>query len=1047
MSVATTRSAQTSFSRTPVLTPLYGAHHESFRALADGTYRCGSGAASEFSLGFSGAVAAHCCFTRQAGAFSVNCLDGRVWINDLPVSGVNQLTEGDVVSLGPVSYRLEFQEVPSLLPEPVVRPSISFAPPVQDTPLLQTSLQKELEEHQRLLTMRQQQLDDLTQIVRERERFAETRLAAIEDRSSQITAQWNELVLKLERFAAQEREIVLRSEEVDRQHKTLADQLRLLADAAEQNSQSIAAVEQAQHELSKHETELRQLQLSTEARQLALQEWQSEIESRANEVSARLLKLKTYRREQRASQAVAVEPATPVVDAEMLEGQAAAIRAEREELDCRTAETVAAEERLAATLRSVASIVQAAESERATLQGANEILVSERCALSQLRQDLASRESGVGEREVLVSRQLDDLRSRFAVLDLHAAELRHHESEIDSRAADVHRCVQQFKSDRHAHRESIRCEQPADGANFATIERDAELLSVRQQLDELLLSFTAADNERASMLSERESLLSDVRELQDALQDAGQDIDDANRLKSESVLHEQRLEQARQAVEEHRRYLQLSESKLLQVKELSESLRAELAKSVLERDELNAKLAEYSLPAVTVPPMHLAGGDTGNAESFEQHSRELDQRAELLDRRDEEIRERARKIEQSEGDLESQRRQLLEARQQLELARAEIQAATRQLTLPAEHAASSARDLHADSSAAGELEPYRQVSHDADLDYDRDHSVSTFSAHGPATDLPSVLPGLFGMRKSAARSVTPVPQAECLDLSEPTGTNKAVAFRFGSNVAQLMATASVPAVEPLHEPAREENSDDFVRNYMEQLLSRCRKSAGYALPGELTAADKKREPPAAPAAKPARETPVKSAPKVKSFIEQYLLANNVNLDDSEALKMSDPTGEFDAVAAVVEEQPIHPRQKMVLQKLKQNMDSFRTLSALSVQNALASHATRVERHRFTGRTAFAAVLITMTVLLGIANAWGVIDSPMLKWVTLTSAIAMISELYRRYSAIRIHTRYPLDLLFATDASNGPVLKSTNSTVVESPLVKDSASDDHITIIE
>ncbi|MEJ7592014.1 MAG: FHA domain-containing protein [Planctomycetaceae bacterium] len=218
MSVATKRPAQTSSLRIPVLMPLYGADLESFCAQADGTYRCGSGAANEFGLEFAGAEANHCSFIRKAGTFSVNRIDGRVWVNDLPVSGINRLTEGDVISLGPVSYRLKFQDAPLYLPEPDDRPLMSFksaetvveqpstdlttvslpipagiaAPSGQDT-FFQTTLQKELEEHQRLLTLRQQQLAELTQIVRERERGADSRLIAIEERSSQLTAQLNEL--------------------------------------------------------------------------------------------------------------------------------------------------------------------------------------------------------------------------------------------------------------------------------------------------------------------------------------------------------------------------------------------------------------------------------------------------------------------------------------------------------------------------------------------------------------------------------------------------------------------------------------------------------------------------------------------------------------------------------------------------------------------------------------------------------------------------------------------------------------------------------------
>jgi|GEM_PF-2219975 len=113
----------------------------------------------------------------------------------------------------------------------------------------------------------------------------------------------------------------------------------------------------------------------------------------------------------------------------------------------------------------------------------------------------------------------------------------------------------------------------------------------------------------------------------------------------------------------------------------------------------------------------------------------------------------------------------------------------------------------------------------------------------------------------------------------------------------------------------------------------------------------------------------------------------------------------------VDLRPTQPRQKMDLQKLKENMDSFRTLSTQSVENALASHAINQERVGLSGRTLFAGLLLAMTLFLGIANGYGAINSPMLTWVTLTAAIAILSELYRRYTVIKIHTRSPLDLLF------------------------------------
>lgn len=1187
MSVATTRPAQSSSIRIPVLTPLYGAPHESFCAQADGTYRCGSAAASEFGLEFSGAEAAHCSFIRQAGTFSVNRQDGRVWINDLPVSGVNRLREGDVISLGPVSYRLDYQDAPSYLPEPHVQPRMSFnsaaniaqrptadlttnshpipavsaALPVQDTSC-QAALQKELEEHQRLLTLRQQQLEELTQVARERERDADTRLTAIEERSSRMAAQWNDLVLKQEQLAAQERESFLRSQEADRRGQALANQQRHLADAAEQNSRTLAAAEQAQRDLSQQEAalrplldlthtahaelhsretqlqnretefqqlcdgfaaresslsqrdlellkktetlmqqeaalsnrakalaeaeqkaaacaavnaetlsmeqlaaiaaqkeaavrerhkadqaqvELRQLQESIDARQLALQERESEIDSRANEVAARLLTLKSLRRQQMAAPTMSAAPQTPfvdVVDVHAQAQQAASIRAEREELDRRAAEIAAAEARFAETRKSANSIVQAAESERSALQSANKDLLCERNALSQLRQDLASRESGIAEREVLVARQLEDMRSRFAVLDLRAAEQKQHESELDHRAADVHRRVEQFKRDRQAHREAIRHERPIDGANVVAAESAAELLTVRQQLDEMQQTLSATDCERDSLRAEREALLSAVRELQKALQDARQDVEDAHRLKGESGMQEQRLQQAYQSIEEHCHSLQLSESKLLQVNDELETLRAELAKSVQERDALSTKLAESAQDGMAGSPVPSPGADFALVESCEAMSRELDQRADLLDRRDEELRERTRKIEHTEGDIENQRRLLLEARQQLELARAEIQVAMRKHTEPAQYVGSPSPGSPFGSSYADELKSDRRVYHDADLDGHPDYRESNEASRIPATDLRSELAGLFGLRKPAAESVTPppLPAAAFVDVSEPSGANQSVVFHFGSDSPTLAATEVKLAATADPEPTRTENSDDVVRDYMEQLLSRNRKSAGAALPGELKAADKKKDPAAASVAKAAAGPAPKSPPKVKSYIEQYMAGNMGNLDNSEPLTMSEPETEVQSVAAFDEPRPVQARPKMDLLKLKENMESFRTLSTQSVENALASHAIKVERLGFSGRTAFAALLILSTILLGAANYSGAIDSPMLMWVTLTSAIAILSELYRRYVAIAVHTRNPLSLLFPSRKPKAHVPQSVKPQPSAAAVVR-SASDD------
>jgi hypothetical protein len=200
------------------------------------------------------------------------------------------------------------------------------------------------------------------------------------------------------------------------------------------------------------------------------------------------------------------------------------------------------------------------------------------------------------------------------------------------------------------------------------------------------------------------------------------------------------------------------------------------------------------------------------------------------------------------------------------------------------------------------------------------------------------------------------------------------------------------------------------------------------LPRELQPAEKKSDLLAAPAKTNADKSAAKSAPKVKSFIDQYMAGNMGDLFNGEALTTTGDDAPTDDLGPDVDERPAQPRQKMDLLKLKENMASFRTLSTQSVENALASHAIKQERVGFSGRTAFAGLLLAMTLFLGIANSYGAINSPMLPWVTLTAAIGILSELYRRYTVIKVHTRSPLDLLFDSSKPKDFVRPGENTVV-------------------
>ena len=271
----------------------------------------------------------------------------------------------------------------------------------------------------------------------------------------------------------------------------------------------------------------------------------------------------------------------------------------------------------------------------------------------------------------------------------------------------------------------------------------------------------------------------------------------------------------------------------------------------------------------------------------------MDQRAELLDRRDEELRERTRKILQTEGDVESQQRLLQDARQQLELARAEIQLAMRKYTEPAQDVVSPLPGPQLGSSVAAEVISDRPLTRPTDPKVEPDDCESEAPSNFPATDLRSELAGLFGLRKPTTDTVTPppLPSAAYVDESQPSGENQSVIFHFDSDAAQLAATESMRAVSGEELPPREENSDGYVRDYMEQLLSRNRKSAGIALPSELKAAKNKKDPAASLAAKTAGEPSPKSPPKVKSYIELYMAGNMGDLENSETLTISEPVVE------------------------------------------------------------------------------------------------------------------------------------------------------------
>ena len=114
MSVTTRQTFRRRFENTvPVLTPLYSAACPPRTLSDEGTYLCGSSDACDLRLRIDGIEPEHCALMFRTGALSVRRGDGRIWVNDLPVRDECELSSGDVLSVGPLSFLVGESEVAS----------------------------------------------------------------------------------------------------------------------------------------------------------------------------------------------------------------------------------------------------------------------------------------------------------------------------------------------------------------------------------------------------------------------------------------------------------------------------------------------------------------------------------------------------------------------------------------------------------------------------------------------------------------------------------------------------------------------------------------------------------------------------------------------------------------------------------------------------------------------------------------------------------------------------------------------------------------------
>ncbi|MFN8710210.1 MAG: hypothetical protein ACK50J_26350, partial [Planctomyces sp.] len=251
-------------------------------------------------------------------------------------------------------------------------------------------------------------------------------------------------------------------------------------------------------------------------------------------------------------------------------------------------------------------------------------------------------------------------------------------------------------------------------------------------------------------------------------------------------------------------------------------------------------------------------------------------------------------------------------------------------------------------------------------------STSPSASEEEVTQLRSELASLFGLKSLKAPVEAPVDSFVDTSVPAPDDERAGVELKFTSNPSLLL---QVPAANQSDSASStNEESPDFVTDYMEQLLARSRKVAGGALPNELQKSQ------------PGQQ----SKPKTTSFIEQYMATHGSEVGGSDNA----------ADAGLTRKDPSAQRPKIDRDKLRENMVSFRSVSAMSVENALATAAMKKERHFIIGRIAFVSLLVVLSVAQVIATFTGIYQEPMVLWASIIATIVVGLELTRKLTGIR-----------------------------------------------
>lgn len=887
----------------------------------------------------------------------------------------------------------------------------------------QKAASEELQNRETALQDQQQQLHVREESVRDLESVQET----VERRSAELDAQQIELTSRAEELSELEairedvtqREAAVRElqEEVEQraQEYLELEELRTDVEFRENELQEQLAELKPQLEavarLEAIATEMTERENNLEAQRTAVESEAVQVSSAASEVAAEWQRIEDARQELAdvAQKQNELQTQTEELNSQLSEiaSAEASLETQRTELE----QLAASQQQREVELAAEREAFEQTQTTASALSSSSDELAAREAQLAELSAEIEASRSQIEERETAVNERDDELTKLGELLQSQAEEL--------ATAAQAPSPVDDAMS---IELEQLRKSLAEAQAQSETVETERDEL--QQKLAELAETFEAekkqlqANAEAVALTSNEGSdadgteMLLQIAELKAELESVATSDVATSELQSEVQQQESTIAELNQQLQDALQQV----ADLTAANEVGSTLEgdseAEQYRTIIE--QLTQKVEESNNTIASLQAAVESGGSvpedasTGpDAEEIRILHRELDDRTNLLDIREEDLREQLRMLEQTKADLEEQRRAMLEARQQLEVARADIHVANtmhmESLTAtqveelkeetPVEPLPEAEVESPPQSEPAAEKEAETETESAEETPAVRSEIAELFGLSfdgggdsGGATSDSVELPDTTSKYDDAFESTSEVDPAKIAaelmsavdDYSQEKAAAVSMSFADANDVLLESVAdeenAEAPVSESIDEPATEDEHDDFVSQYMEQLLSRNREGAGGALPSEL-----QKPAPSAASEKPKAKEPEKpKAPGQVSFIDQYMSGNFGGSDDDAAKVASEGQNEEPV-------KPIAPRAKVDLEAMRNNMNSFRELSTKSVENALATHAKRQRRGGIVSRSSLFVVLGSISFLVVTASLMNVIPFGIVTWISVAAA--------------------------------------------------------------